>query len=72
MTGYSTKWVKAPSVYTGGKAFFWTRSRKGKRYWVVWNRSKRKWEVSVEKIGGSTPLAYYTTPEAGKKFVDSL
>jgi len=39
------KWEKMPSVTTGGKPYFWTAVARGIRFWVIWNRGRRRWEL---------------------------
>ena len=70
---YSTKWQRAPSVTTGGKAYFWTRVKNNVRYWVVWDRQKRMWAATKESTrGGQVDLAWFKTPSKGRNYVDSL
>jgi len=67
-----TKWIKAPSVTTGGKLYFYTAVINGNRYWVVWSRLARKWMVTIESRRGQAPLGCVKSPEAGKRLAVEL
>ena len=62
-------WVKAPSVAPGGKPFFYTARVGNQRFWVVWNRRARKWEVTKETLGGQSHIEYVNSIAAGKSLV---
>ena len=72
MATAKTKWVKAPSVTTGGKTHFYTAMIDGNRYWVVWSRIARKWMVTMEVRGEQATLGYVKSPEEGKRIAKKL
>ncbi len=66
-----TAWKKVASVTPGGKHYFWTAIVRGDRYWVVWDRDKKKWAVETEKrTGGYATLALFATPIQGQRFAE--
>jgi len=72
VTTAKTKWVKAPSVTTGGKQYFYTALINSTRYWVVWSKVARKWMVTKEARGGQATLGYVKSPAEGKKVAVKL
>jgi len=44
------EWSKAPSVMTGGKAWFYHTVIRGKHCWVRWNRHSETWEGYTQEL----------------------
>jgi hypothetical protein len=63
------EWRKAPSVTTGGKAYFWVtfKTPQGGKRWVVWDRVEQQWAVTDED---NKPLGFFKTDKEGKKAVE--
>ena len=62
------KWEKMPSVFPGGKPFFWVSIPRG--YIVVWNRQKEKW-VGYYK-DNNINLCEVDSEKECKKFIEKL
>ena len=65
-------WHKVPSVWTGGKPYFWNAMIDNrKRYTVVWHRVKKKWLLiengdKCEKILGEFDSEKVAMKKAGE------
>ena len=67
-------WVKCPSVWTGGKPYFWTgvTSENHQRLWAVWDRLKLCWIIDGEcpKGGTITFKDGFKTAKSAMKWAD--
>jgi hypothetical protein len=42
-------WIKAASVTTGGKSYFWFRKTSKALQWIVWDRKLEQWICQFER-----------------------
>ncbi len=66
------KWVKAASVWTGGKPWFWVLFQDGRKVaTVIWQRGPLMWGVYDETLRDGQCVAFFKTPAAGRKHAEN-
>lgn len=68
-----SRWRKVPSVWKGGKPYFWVKQTSTYVIWIVWDRGERLWRVEIEdKKSGKKVYSYFNTDKQGKEEIDIM
>jgi len=72
------QWECVASVTPGGKRYFWTGRHEGRRYWVVWHRDAKAWELKRDtrfldpREPDTVTLSYHRTAKEAKDSIALL